>query len=194
MVKACWQEGPITWMHTAHAQVWQQLTALTPPPLPYAADDIWARIFKRSWSPEIDSEESTLPSYVAWRFGTTNRVVVQARQESIPGFLKRSTTTGSVVLERYLLYASQYNGRNAPGKGWEGLCIRGEQEKFTESSAIYNVDDPLTSSSNNSSYNPFTESTFGHSPWNRLEQAEPEFINLTRSLKPQPGGISFLAP
>jgi hypothetical protein len=28
----------------------------------------------------IDSEESILPAYVAWRTGTTNRVVVPARQ------------------------------------------------------------------------------------------------------------------
>jgi hypothetical protein len=39
-----------------------------------------ARICKRLWSPEIDSEESTPPSYIAWRAGTPNRVVVQARQ------------------------------------------------------------------------------------------------------------------
>ncbi len=42
--------------------------------------DSRARICKRLWSPEIDSEESTPPSYVAWRVGTPNRVVVQARQ------------------------------------------------------------------------------------------------------------------
>jgi hypothetical protein len=40
-------------------------------------------------SPGIDSKESTLPayvSYVAWRAGTTNRLVVRA--ESVPGLLK----------------------------------------------------------------------------------------------------------
>ncbi len=40
----------------------------------------WARICKRLWSPEIDSEESSQLSYVAWRTGTTNRVVVPVRQ------------------------------------------------------------------------------------------------------------------
>ncbi len=40
----------------------------------------WARIFKRLWSPGIDSKELIPPAYVAWRAGTTNRVVVQARQ------------------------------------------------------------------------------------------------------------------
>jgi hypothetical protein len=39
-----------------------------------------ARICKRLFSPEIDSEESIQPAYVAWRAGTTNRVVVPARQ------------------------------------------------------------------------------------------------------------------
>jgi hypothetical protein len=30
----------------------------------------WARIFKRLWSPGIDSKEWTPPAYVAWRAGT----------------------------------------------------------------------------------------------------------------------------
>ncbi len=34
-----------------------------------------ARICKRLWSPGIDSEESIPPAYVAWRAGTTNRVL-----------------------------------------------------------------------------------------------------------------------
>jgi hypothetical protein len=38
------------------------------------------RICKRLWSPGIDSEKSILPSCVAWRAGTTNRVVLLARQ------------------------------------------------------------------------------------------------------------------
>jgi hypothetical protein len=38
----------------------------------------WARICKCLWSPGIDSEESISPAYVAWRAGTTNRVVVLA--------------------------------------------------------------------------------------------------------------------
>jgi hypothetical protein len=39
-----------------------------------------ARTCKRLWRPGIDSEESILSAYVAWRAGTTNRVVVLARQ------------------------------------------------------------------------------------------------------------------
>jgi hypothetical protein len=38
------------------------------------------RICKRLWSPGIDSWESILPAYVAWRASTTNRVFVPARQ------------------------------------------------------------------------------------------------------------------
>jgi hypothetical protein len=41
---------------------------------------IRARICKRLWSPEIESEESIQQAYVAWRAGTTNRVVVPAHQ------------------------------------------------------------------------------------------------------------------
>ncbi len=39
-----------------------------------------ARICKCLWSPGIDSEESIPPAYVAWRTGTTNRVIIPARQ------------------------------------------------------------------------------------------------------------------
>jgi hypothetical protein len=39
-----------------------------------------ARISKRLWSPGIDSEGSIPSAYVAWRAGTTNRVVLPARQ------------------------------------------------------------------------------------------------------------------
>ncbi len=44
-------------------------------------------ICKRLRSPEIDSEKSIPPAYVAWLAGTTSRVVVPARQAeySIPG-------------------------------------------------------------------------------------------------------------
>jgi hypothetical protein len=38
-----------------------------------------ARICKGLWSPEIDSDGSIPAAYVAWRAGTKNRVVVQAR-------------------------------------------------------------------------------------------------------------------
>jgi hypothetical protein len=41
------------------------------------------RICKRLWNPEIDSEESIQLAYVAWRAGTTNRVVVPARRLEI---------------------------------------------------------------------------------------------------------------
>ncbi len=44
-------------------------------------DKCLARICKRLWSPGIDSEESIPPACVAWRAGTTNRVVVSARQD-----------------------------------------------------------------------------------------------------------------
>jgi hypothetical protein len=39
-----------------------------------------ARICKRLRRPGIDSEDSIPPDYVAWRAGTTKRVVVPARQ------------------------------------------------------------------------------------------------------------------
>jgi hypothetical protein len=48
-------------------------------PLPGCRLYSWGRICKRLWSPEIDSKESIQPAYVAWRAGTTNRVVVPAR-------------------------------------------------------------------------------------------------------------------
>jgi hypothetical protein len=56
-----------------------------------------ARICKRLRSPGIDSEKSIPLDYVAWRAGTTNRVVVPARQAGnrFRGSLKRSTNTGS---------------------------------------------------------------------------------------------------
>jgi hypothetical protein len=48
--------------------------------LPFLVHLYRARICKRLWSPEIDTKESIQPAYVAWRAGTTNRVVVPARQ------------------------------------------------------------------------------------------------------------------
>ncbi len=39
-----------------------------------------ARICKRLWSPEIDSEKSIPPAYVVWQTGTTKRVLVSTRQ------------------------------------------------------------------------------------------------------------------
>jgi hypothetical protein len=53
-----------------------------------------ARICKRLWRPGIDSEDSIPPAYVAWRAGTTNRVVVPARQAG-NRFLNRFTNTVS---------------------------------------------------------------------------------------------------
>ncbi len=40
-----------------------------------------AQICKRFRSPGIDSKESIPPTYVAWRAGTSNRIVVHARQD-----------------------------------------------------------------------------------------------------------------
>ncbi len=56
-----------------------------------------ARICKRLWSPGIDKEETIPPAYEAWHPGTTNRVVVPARQAGnrFLGSLKRLTDTGS---------------------------------------------------------------------------------------------------
>jgi hypothetical protein len=45
-----------------------------------------ARICKRLWSPGIDSDGPIPPAYVAWRAGTTNRVVVEYRA----GIFKKS--------------------------------------------------------------------------------------------------------
>jgi hypothetical protein len=61
---------------------------------------IGASICKCLRSPGIDSKESIPPAYVAWRAGTSNRVVVPARPgwESIPGLLKRFTNSGSGYL------------------------------------------------------------------------------------------------
>jgi hypothetical protein len=39
-----------------------------------------ARICKRLRSPGIDSKETISPAHVAWRAGTSNRVIVPARQ------------------------------------------------------------------------------------------------------------------
>ncbi len=60
-----------------------------------------ARICKRFRSPGIDAEESIPTVYVAWRVGTTNRVVVPARQAGsrFLGSLKSSTNMGSGQLK-----------------------------------------------------------------------------------------------
>ena len=42
--------------------------------------EVRARFCKRLTRPGIDSKVSIPPAYVAWRAGTTNRVVVPARQ------------------------------------------------------------------------------------------------------------------
>jgi hypothetical protein len=46
----------------------------------FQMEAVRARICKSLWSPGIDSDDSIPPAYVAWRVGTTNRVVVPARQ------------------------------------------------------------------------------------------------------------------
>jgi hypothetical protein len=46
----------------------------------YLYSNTRARICKRLRSPGIDSEESIQSAYVAWRAGTTNRVVVPVHQ------------------------------------------------------------------------------------------------------------------
>ncbi len=55
------------------------------------------RICKLLRSPEIDSDKSIPPVYVAWRAGITNRVLRTGPLgwESIPGLLKMFTNTGS---------------------------------------------------------------------------------------------------
>ncbi len=69
-----------------------------------------ARISKRLWSQGIDSEQSILPAYVAWRAGTANTVELStcrtdpAGLESISGILKRFTNTGSG--KRAIMYTS----------------------------------------------------------------------------------------
>jgi hypothetical protein len=58
------------------------------------------RICKHLRSLGIDSKESILPAYVAWLAGTSNRVVVPARQAEnrfLPGLLNRFTNSGSVL-------------------------------------------------------------------------------------------------
>ncbi len=62
---------------------------------------------KERWSepvsPGIDSEKSIPPSYVAWRSGTTSRVVVRARQAgnrflgSLKGLQIRALVSGSLL-------------------------------------------------------------------------------------------------
>jgi hypothetical protein len=57
---------------------WQGMVLVRVDRVPRGA--YWARICKRLRSPGIDSDESILPVYVAWRTGTTNRIVVPGRQ------------------------------------------------------------------------------------------------------------------
>ncbi len=59
-----------------------QRFSLAPGLTPHGRLDIThrARICKRFQGPGIDSKESTLPAYVAWRPSTSDRVVVPARQ------------------------------------------------------------------------------------------------------------------
>jgi hypothetical protein len=56
------------------------IISLSPGTEAYIEHKSFARIFKRLRSPGIDSKEAIPPVYVAWRTGTSNRVVVPARQ------------------------------------------------------------------------------------------------------------------
>ncbi len=58
-----------------------------------ACDDdyLWARIFKRLWSPGIDSKEWTPPAYVAWRAGTITLFLAPIGCLKIPALLKDLT-------------------------------------------------------------------------------------------------------
>jgi hypothetical protein len=64
------------------------------------------RICKRLRGPGIDSEESILATYVAWRAGTSNRVVLPARQAAgrFLGSLKGLQIRAQGVLAAHLLY------------------------------------------------------------------------------------------
>ncbi len=55
------------------------IPVLSPLPPPVCSV-IRARICKRLRSPRIDSKESIQPAFVAWRAGTSNTIVVPARQ------------------------------------------------------------------------------------------------------------------
>ncbi len=95
-----------------------------------------ARNCKRLRRPGIDSEDSIPPAYVAWRAGTTNRVVVPARQDgnrylgSLKGLQIRALSTGQVgdSLYRCLLPFSglnpplSYSGPN-PTTCFQRLCL-----------------------------------------------------------------------
>jgi hypothetical protein len=69
------------------------------------------RICKRLRSPGIDSEESIPPSYVAWRAGTTNRVIVPGRQAT--------QASGTIPWNRFLGTLKRLQIRS----GSNPLCI-----------------------------------------------------------------------
>ncbi len=66
--------------------------------------DFWARVCKRLRRPGIDPKESIFPAYVAWRAGTSNRVVEPARLAgnrflgSLKGLLIRSRFHFSITM------------------------------------------------------------------------------------------------
>jgi hypothetical protein len=69
--------------------------------------DCRARICEGLWSPGIDSEESMPLAYVAWRAGTTYRVVVTVRQAGnrfLHGLLLKGSTYGLWCLRQQLQY------------------------------------------------------------------------------------------
>ncbi len=89
-----------------------------------------ARICKRLWSPGIDSEESILPAYVAWRASTSKRVVVPAHQAgnrflgSLKGLqiraqefsLKRRQSVGALSLS-HLAHSTRIVKKTHPAHG-----------------------------------------------------------------------------
>ncbi len=66
------------------------------------------RICKRLRNPGIDSEESILPAYGAWRAGTTNKVVVPARQagnqflDSLKGLQIRALALDRIFVQFFI--------------------------------------------------------------------------------------------
>ncbi len=68
-------------------------------------DIIRARICKHLRSPGIDSKKLIPPAYVAWRAGTSNRVVVPARQA---GNRFRGSLKGLQIRAQKLLLLCSY--------------------------------------------------------------------------------------
>jgi hypothetical protein len=87
-----------TQTYTNNVDVYPSPTSLPPLREAYSLErGHRTRICKRLRRPGIDSEDSLLPAYVAWRAGTTNSVVVPACQAGnrFLGSIKRFTNTSS---------------------------------------------------------------------------------------------------